>query len=167
MNRAESAGDRQRPMQRTPGGRRGGKGGRARAGCCGRGRGRTHPGARKGAGRSAAAPLRRGAAGWRHGIRGVPGREAAGEQWLGGQLAWAISGRADPDLWWHLAIGNWIIAHGDIPASEHWNRFSIGDPFRAYSWSIEILFSFLEISLVRFLCKKYFPKQNLLKNICR
>ncbi|MCB0321329.1 MAG: hypothetical protein KDD60_10430, partial [Bdellovibrionales bacterium] len=43
----------------------------------------------------------------------------------------------DPDLWWHIAIGRWILEHGTIPVTEHWNFFALGKPFRAYSWSFE------------------------------
>ncbi len=51
---------------------------------------------------------------------------------------------ADPDLWWHIAVGRWIIAHGEVPQVDLWNMFSNGELWRAYSWSVEILFAWVE-----------------------
>jgi hypothetical protein len=51
---------------------------------------------------------------------------------------------ADPDLWWHLTIGRWIVGHGELPESELWNRFGFGKPFVPYSWSFEIFVAILE-----------------------
>lgn len=50
----------------------------------------------------------------------------------------------DPDLWWHIVIGRWIVAHGEVPVVDHWTLFGQGQPWRAYSWSIEILFALAE-----------------------
>jgi hypothetical protein len=47
----------------------------------------------------------------------------------------------DPDLWWHIVIGRWIIAHRDVPVVDHWTLFGYGQPWRAYSWLIEIVFA--------------------------
>lgn len=47
----------------------------------------------------------------------------------------------DPDLWWHITVGKWIIANGTVPATDHWNLYGYGKPWRAYSWSNEILFA--------------------------
>jgi hypothetical protein len=44
----------------------------------------------------------------------------------------------DPDLWWHIAIGRWIIANHEVPIVEQWNYFGLGKPFTAYSWLFEI-----------------------------
>ena len=50
----------------------------------------------------------------------------------------------DPDLWWHIVIGKWILAHGEIPTVDHWTMFGRGEPWRAYSWAPEALFAFIE-----------------------
>lgn len=50
----------------------------------------------------------------------------------------------DPDLWWHITVGRWIIAHGEVPSVDLWNLFSAGAPWRAYSWSVEVLFAAVE-----------------------
>lgn len=51
---------------------------------------------------------------------------------------------ADPDLWWHVTIGRWIVGHGALPSVELWNRFGFGHPFTPYSWSFEILAALLD-----------------------
>jgi hypothetical protein len=46
----------------------------------------------------------------------------------------------DPDLWWHVTVGKWIISNGTIPYKDYWNMYGAGKPWFAYSWSIEALF---------------------------
>lgn len=55
-----------------------------------------------------------------------------------------VSPVVDPDLWWHIAIGRWILAHGAVPTTEHWNLFALGAPFRAYSWMNEVVFAWID-----------------------
>lgn len=56
-----------------------------------------------------------------------------------------ISGQiVDPDLWWHITVGRWIIAHSDLPQVDHWTMFAYGQPWRAYSWLFEIIVAPLE-----------------------
>ncbi|RMG40744.1 MAG: hypothetical protein D6719_10175, partial [Candidatus Dadabacteria bacterium] len=50
----------------------------------------------------------------------------------------------DPDLWWHITVGRWILAHGGVPHHDHWNMFSVGQPWRAYSWSNEIVYALVD-----------------------
>jgi hypothetical protein len=47
----------------------------------------------------------------------------------------------DPDLWWHIVIGEWILQNKTVPYVDYWNRFSAGKPWLAYSWSQEILYA--------------------------
>lgn len=51
---------------------------------------------------------------------------------------------ADPDLWWHIVVGRWIVAHREVPHVDYWNLFSVGEPWRAYSWSNEVLYALVE-----------------------
>lgn len=52
-------------------------------------------------------------------------------------MNWAVF---DPDLWWHLRDGEWIIAHHAVPHqavfSQHANL-----PWAAYSWGSEVVLS--------------------------
>lgn len=52
----------------------------------------------------------------------------------------------DPDLWWHITIGRWIVAHREVPLVDYWTHFGSGQAWRAYSWSIEVLFAVIERS---------------------
>ena len=50
----------------------------------------------------------------------------------------------DPDLWWHITAGRWMWSHGEIPAVDYWNQFGVSRPWRAYSWSSELLFALVD-----------------------
>jgi len=50
----------------------------------------------------------------------------------------------DPDLWWHITVGRWIIEHKSLPHQDYWNMFGHGQPWRAYSWSNEVIFAFVD-----------------------
>jgi hypothetical protein len=46
----------------------------------------------------------------------------------------------DPDLPMHLALGEWIVRHGTVPAVEPFAWTRAGEPFYAYSWLPEVLY---------------------------
>lgn len=50
----------------------------------------------------------------------------------------------DPDLWWHIVVGRWILSHKSVPGVDYWNMFSGTNPWRAYSWSHEIVFAWVD-----------------------
>jgi hypothetical protein len=45
----------------------------------------------------------------------------------------------DPDIWWHLGTGQWIVAHGHVPIEDPFSVYGAGKPWIAYSWLFEIL----------------------------
>jgi hypothetical protein len=45
----------------------------------------------------------------------------------------------DPDIWWHLRTGQWILAHGQVPTTDPFSSYGMGKPWVAYSWLFEIL----------------------------
>jgi hypothetical protein len=47
---------------------------------------------------------------------------------------------SDPDLWWHLAAGEWIVEHGEVPWADPFSHTAAGRPWIAYSWLPEVLF---------------------------
>jgi|GEM_PF-583165 len=49
---------------------------------------------------------------------------------------------SEPDLWWHITVGRWILSHGTVPDVDYWNFFGAGKPWLAYSWSMEALLAF-------------------------
>jgi hypothetical protein len=45
----------------------------------------------------------------------------------------------DPDVWWHLRTGRWIVEHRALPASDCFSEYGQGKPWVAYSWLAELL----------------------------
>ncbi len=51
----------------------------------------------------------------------------------------ALEPVSDPDIWWHLRTGQWIIAHGTVPKVDEFSSYGMGKPWVAYSWLFEVL----------------------------
>ena len=45
----------------------------------------------------------------------------------------------DPDIWWHLRTGQWIVDHAQVPATDSFSAYGMGKRWVAYSWLYEIL----------------------------
>jgi len=45
---------------------------------------------------------------------------------------------SDPDIWWHLQTGKWIVEHGTLPATDPFSAYGDGKPWVAYSWLFEV-----------------------------
>ncbi len=45
----------------------------------------------------------------------------------------------DPDIWWHLRTGQWIVEHGTVPMTDPFSSYGMGKPWIAYSWLFEVL----------------------------
>jgi hypothetical protein len=50
-----------------------------------------------------------------------------------------ISMVEDPDVWWHLRSGEWILQHWAVPQTEPFSSLGAGKPWAAYSWLYEVL----------------------------
>jgi len=48
-------------------------------------------------------------------------------------------GIADPDVWWHLRTGEWIMQHHAVPRVDTFSSFTAGKPWSAYSWLFDLL----------------------------
>jgi len=48
----------------------------------------------------------------------------------------------DPDIWWHLKTGDWIVQHHAVPYVGIFSRTAATRPWIAYSWGYEVLMSF-------------------------
>jgi hypothetical protein len=46
---------------------------------------------------------------------------------------------SDPDIWWHLRLGQWIAEHHWVPYTNLFSSYGLGRPWAAYSWLFEIL----------------------------
>ncbi len=49
------------------------------------------------------------------------------------QLFW------DPDTYWHIATGRWMMAHGDIPRHDVFTHSMSGAPWTAHEWGAELV----------------------------
>jgi len=47
----------------------------------------------------------------------------------------------DLDVWWHLKVGDWILAHHAFPHTGILSRTAVNRPWAAYSWGYEVLLS--------------------------
>lgn len=54
-------------------------------------------------------------------------------------FALRLDGVTDTDVWWHMAIGRWIVEHGAIPRTELFSAVGADKPFEAYSWLFELV----------------------------
>jgi hypothetical protein len=48
---------------------------------------------------------------------------------------------SDPDVWWHIRLGDWIIAHHQIPAGELFAYTAFGNPLVVHEWLSETIFA--------------------------
>jgi hypothetical protein len=55
------------------------------------------------------------------------------------QLRGGISAVADPDIWWHIRVGQWIIEHRTFPHTGIFSAFGETHPWAAYSWGFEVI----------------------------
>jgi hypothetical protein len=45
----------------------------------------------------------------------------------------------DPDIWWHLRTGQWIVEHRAVPVTDPFSGYGAGSPWVAYSWLFAVL----------------------------
>jgi hypothetical protein len=45
----------------------------------------------------------------------------------------------DPDIWWHLRTGEWIMRAGWVPTTDPFSSFGYQKPWIAYSWLFELI----------------------------
>ncbi len=55
-------------------------------------------------------------------------------------LGFAYPSTQDPDIWWHLKTGEWIIANGTVPWTDPFAAHTVGMRWVAYSWLAEVFF---------------------------
>jgi hypothetical protein len=56
-----------------------------------------------------------------------------------GWLALIPANVVDPDVWWHIRSGQWIVRHHWVPYTDWFSSYGLGKPWAAYSWLFEIL----------------------------
>lgn len=45
---------------------------------------------------------------------------------------------ADPDIWWHMRTGEWIVQHHQIPRADPFSAPTLGRPWVDYSWIFDV-----------------------------
>jgi len=45
----------------------------------------------------------------------------------------------DPDVWWHVRTGEWIVTHHAWPTADPFSSYGAGQPWAAYSWLPELM----------------------------
>lgn len=45
----------------------------------------------------------------------------------------------DPDIWWHLRVGEWVGVHRAVPVTDPFSLYGADKPWLAYSWLYEVL----------------------------
>jgi hypothetical protein len=45
----------------------------------------------------------------------------------------------DPDIWWHLRVGQWVCEHRAVPVTDPCSLYGADKPWVAYSWLYEVL----------------------------
>ena len=45
----------------------------------------------------------------------------------------------DPDIWWHIRTGQWIVQHGTAPTVDSFTWSETGRPWIAYSWLFDVV----------------------------
>lgn len=51
----------------------------------------------------------------------------------------AASGVTDPDYYWHVSYGEWILDHGKLPTVDFWSWTFDGHPYRLTQWLGELV----------------------------
>jgi len=57
-----------------------------------------------------------------------------------GLLAVTARSATDPDLWWHLRTGQWIVETGHVPHSDPFSFTHAGYPWISHEWLSEVVF---------------------------
>lgn len=45
----------------------------------------------------------------------------------------------DPDVWWHMRTGEWIVQHHAVPHTDFFSAYGAGRPWAAYSWLFDLI----------------------------
>src|SRR6266478_493643 len=58
-----------------------------------------------------------------------------------------LSAVADPDIWWHMRVGQWILAHHSFPLQGLFSAVGATRTWIAYSWGFEVIVAALNMLL--------------------
>ena len=52
----------------------------------------------------------------------------------------ALQPVVDPDVFWHVKVGEWIVEHRAVPWTDSFSEYGAGRPWIAYNWLFEVIF---------------------------
>ena len=55
-----------------------------------------------------------------------------------GLFAMATRNVLDPDVWWHLKTGEWIVRHGTVPHADPFSYTRAGQPWTVHEWLCQV-----------------------------
>lgn len=55
-----------------------------------------------------------------------------------GLFAMATRNVLDPDVWWHLKTGEWIVRHGAVPHADPFSYTRAGQPWTVHEWLCQV-----------------------------
>src|SRR4029077_20878607 len=58
-----------------------------------------------------------------------------------------LSALADPDIWWHMRVGQWILEHHSFPHQGLFSSVGATHTWVAYSWGFEVIVAVLNTLL--------------------
>jgi hypothetical protein len=50
-----------------------------------------------------------------------------------------LAAPTDPDVWWHIRTGSWILQHGCVPRFDTFSYMTNGRPWVDYTWLFDML----------------------------
>ena len=50
----------------------------------------------------------------------------------------------EPDIWWQIATGNWIIENGNVPTVDVFSHTYAGEPWINVKWGAEVLMALVD-----------------------
>jgi len=75
------------------------------------------------------------------GIATSVARECWAARWIlmlvvvfGASIVVTLRPITDPDIWWHLRTGQWIVEHRTVPTTDPFSAYGAGNGWVAYSW---------------------------------
>jgi len=56
-------------------------------------------------------------------------------------ILWSFrtAGFVDPDVWWHMRSGEWVLQHHAVPHTDPFSSFGAGRPWSAYNWLFDVI----------------------------
>jgi hypothetical protein len=58
-----------------------------------------------------------------------------------GSSAWCLAPPSDPDVWWHVRTGDWILQEHRLPGVDSWSLTAAGNTWVTHAWLSQVILS--------------------------